>query len=49
MGSLALSFRLPASQPVNRCLGLRLSHPFLSPAVQLGLGARAFWFLGISL
>lgn len=45
MGSVVLSFRPPASQPDDKHLGLRLSHPFPAPAVQLGLGARASGFL----
>lgn len=45
IGSVVLGFRPPASQPDAKHLGLRLSYPFLAPAVQLGLGARVSGFL----
>lgn len=45
MGSVVLGFRPPASQPDAKHLGLRLSYPFLAPAIQLCLGAIVSGFL----
>lgn len=45
IGSVVHYFRPPAFQLDAKHLGLRLSYPFLAPAVQLGLGARVSGFL----